>query len=94
VNRLLSAILLALPGPLAPDRFAAPEGRPENAGTLESPKVSIPVAKFLRPGEAYQVLDPKDVFGKPRAEGISSGDVVRLPLKDEFAAVILVRKGR
>jgi hypothetical protein len=56
--------------------------------------VSIPVARFLHPGDSYQVLDSRDIFGKPLAEGISSGDVVRLPLMDEFAALVVVRSGR
>jgi hypothetical protein len=56
-------------------------------------KVPVDVAGFLRPGEAYRLLDPKDPFGAPVAAGTCQGTTVDVSLAGEFAAFVVL-KGR
>ena len=38
-------------------------------------------------------MDSKDFFGKPVFEGKCEGDVVRVPMKGEFAVFVVVKGG-
>jgi hypothetical protein len=58
-------------------------------------KVSVDASGFLRPGEAYRLLNPKDPFGDPVLEGASEGTTLDVPLAGGFAAfVVLKGKGK
>ncbi len=54
-------------------------------------EVSVAVAPFLKPGDAFRILDPKDVFGKPVLAGTCEGEQIRMPMASEFAAFVLVK---
>ena len=55
------------------------------------PQVTVPIDKFLKEGDAYRLMDPKDFFGKPVREGICSGGFIEVPVKGEFAAFVVLR---
>lgn len=55
-------------------------------------QVRVDVSGFLKPGEAFRLMDPRDVFGKPVAAGVCSGSTITVPMSGEFAAFVL-RKG-
>jgi len=55
-------------------------------------QVSVPVAPFLKPGDAFRLYDPKGLFGKPVFEGKCGGETIAVPMNGEFAAFV-VRKG-
>ena len=56
-----------------------------------APSVRVPVAPFLKPGDRFRLLDPKALFGKPLLEGTCEGNAVAVPMKDEFAAFVLIK---
>ncbi|HEY3323599.1 MAG TPA: right-handed parallel beta-helix repeat-containing protein [Planctomycetota bacterium] len=57
----------------------------------KSPTVTVKVAPFLKPGDSYRLLDPKQFFGKPVAEGKCEGESISVPVSGEFAAFVLLR---
>lgn len=54
-------------------------------------QVGVDVGTFLKSGESYRLLDAKDFFGKPLAEGQCSGRTIDVPMKGEFAALVLLK---
>ena len=54
--------------------------------------VALDVSKILKPGDAYALLDPKNVYGKPVHEGKVDGAAIQVPMAGEFAALVLVKK--
>jgi hypothetical protein len=59
----------------------------------KSPKVTVDVSTFLKPGERFRLLNPRDVFGEPVLSGTCEGSTIALPMQGEFAPFVLL-KGR
>jgi hypothetical protein len=53
--------------------------------------VAVPVAGFLKPGDAYRLQSPRDFYGAPLLEGTCSGETIPVPMTSEFAAFVLLR---
>lgn len=58
----------------------------------KAPEVTVEVSPFLKPGETFRLMDPKDLFGRPVFEGKCDGEVMRLPVKGEFAVFVMLRE--
>jgi hypothetical protein len=56
-----------------------------------APEVEVPAGTFLKPGDAFRLLDPKDVYGKPVFEGRCAAASFRVPVKGEFGAWVVVK---
>jgi len=54
-------------------------------------QVALDVSTLLKPGDAFRLLDPKDVYGKPVLEGKIEGPTLSIPMNGEFAAFVLVK---
>ena len=54
-------------------------------------EVEVPAGAFLKPGEAFRLYDPKDVFGKPVLEGTCAGTSIRVPMMGEFGVWVVLR---
>ena len=59
----------------------------EKADTLE-----VRAAPFLRDGDSYRLMDPQDFFGRPAAQGKCSGATIRVPVKGEFTAFVVLKE--
>jgi hypothetical protein len=57
------------------------------------PEVEVDAGEFLKAGESYRLLDPRDVFGKPVRAGTADGRPIRVPMAGEFAAFVLRKDG-
>lgn len=57
----------------------------------KAPGVPVDVAAFLRPGEAYRLLNPQDPFGGPVVQGTCPGPTIMVPTPREFAAFVVLR---
>ncbi|HUT36370.1 MAG TPA: hypothetical protein VNE39_22980 [Planctomycetota bacterium] len=55
-------------------------------------EVQVPVAPFLKPGDAFRLYDPKDLFGKPVLEGKCGGENISVPVSGEFAAFVIFKE--
>jgi len=60
----------------------------------KAPAAAADVSSFLRPGEAFRLMDPRDLFGKPLLEGKAPGGAIDIPMKGEFAVFVLLRGNR
>lgn len=56
--------------------------------------VDLSAGSFLAPGDAYRLVNPRDFFGPPVLEGTFEGKPIRMPMQGEFAALVLLKKGR
>jgi len=56
------------------------------------PIMQIDLKSFLKTGDEYKFLDPKNFFGEPIASGIYDGNSVSVPVKGEFTVFVLMKK--
>lgn len=45
---------------------------------------------FLKAGDAYRLMDPREFFGKPVAEGTYDGKALPVKVDGEFAAFVVL----
>ena len=55
--------------------------------------VNVEAGGFAKDGDAIELFDPKDPFGKPVATATRRSGVIRVPVQSEFTAYV-VRIGR
>jgi hypothetical protein len=55
------------------------------------PTVQLDLRSFLKNGDPYRLMNPRDLFGKPVINGEYDGRAINLPCADEFAAFVLLR---
>jgi hypothetical protein len=53
----------------------------------------VDTGNFLKAGESYRLLNPRDVFGTPVRTGTADGPTLRVPVAGEFAAFVLLKTG-
>ncbi len=58
------------------------------------PTVYVRPKSFLKSGDKYRLMDPRDFFGKPVLEGTFRGGTIRVPVAGEFAAFVLLKTKR
>jgi len=58
----------------------------------KKPEVSLRLGATLKQGEKYRLLDPRNFYGKPVTEGTYTGDPIKVPVKGEFAAFVLMKQ--
>jgi hypothetical protein len=56
-----------------------------------APSVPLLPKSFLRRGDEYRVMNPRDFFGKPVFAGKYHGRPIPLPVEGEFAAFVLLK---
>jgi len=54
-------------------------------------RIEVPTAPFLKTGDAFRLMDPKDLFGEPIAQGKCRADAIRVSMKGEFAVFLVLR---
>ena len=60
----------------------------------KAPKVSVSFAEFLKAGQSFRLMNPKDFYGKPVFAGkVSRTSTAAAPVNSEFA-VYVVLKGK
>jgi hypothetical protein len=62
----------------------------------KAPTVSVNTAGFLKDGEKFKLMDPKDFFGKPLSEGVCQAGKLTAPMTRgdqvaEFAAFVVLK---
>jgi hypothetical protein len=57
----------------------------------KAPAVVVDASSFLRPGDAYQLRQPTDFYGKPALSGTYDGKPLSVPMSGEFAAFVVTR---
>ena len=59
----------------------------------KAPQVDVGVSGFLKPGETFRLMNPRDFYGKPVLNGTCSGATVTVPMTGEFAPFVLLKGG-
>ena len=49
--------------------------------------------QFLKRGDAYRLMDPRDFYGKPLLSGKYDGKAIKVPMKNRKFAVLVLLKG-
>ena len=57
-----------------------------------APEVVVEVSTFLKSGEMFRLLNPKDVFGEPVLAGTCQGPTIAVPMHGEFAPFVLLKE--
>lgn len=55
-------------------------------------QVQVDVAAFMKSGDRYRVMNPKDFYGKPIVEGQCDGTRIAIPMSGQFAPFVLVKQ--
>jgi hypothetical protein len=45
---------------------------------------------FLKPGQTFRLLDPRNFYGRPVFQSVYDGTPIRVPVQGEFAAFVLI----
>ncbi|MHC4567073.1 MAG: right-handed parallel beta-helix repeat-containing protein, partial [Planctomycetota bacterium] len=56
-----------------------------------SEEVNVSVARFLREGDSYRLMDPQDFFGSPISRGTCQGSTISVPVKGEFGVFVILK---
>ena len=59
----------------------------------KKPELDVDAGEFLKAGDPYRLLNPRDFFGKPVLTGTYDGKPIRVPMTGEFAAFVLMKAG-
>jgi hypothetical protein len=76
---------------LIPNKYDPARAHLAIYNAAKAPQVALDVAAFLKPGDGYKLLDPKDSFGKPVLQGKLEGATLQIPMTGDFAAFVLVK---
>jgi len=77
----------------AAEWYVAPAGTPSGHGTKASPW-NVDGSAFLRRGDRFRLMDPRDFYGKPVLAGTYRGKPIRVPVAGEFAAFVVMKETR
>jgi len=55
-------------------------------------RLNVRAAPFLQPGDAYRLFSWKDPFGKPVFDGKCEGPEILVPMRGEFAALLMLKE--
>lgn len=58
----------------------------------QKPQMKAQLGHFLKPGDSFGLLNPRDVYGKPVAAGIYDGKPIALSMTGEFAVFVLIKQ--
>ena len=56
------------------------------------PAVAIDAGSFLKPGDRYRFMDPRQFYGSPVLSGVYRGGTIEVPVSGEFAAFVVFRE--
>lgn len=57
----------------------------------KEPLVDVDLSGFLKKGDSYRLMRPKNIFGGPTLSATYSGGFVRVPVQGEFAAFVVLK---
>ena len=60
----------------------------------KKPAVPVDPGAFLKAGDRYRLMNPKDFFGKPVLAGAYDGEPIAIPVAGEFGAFVLLKEAK
>jgi hypothetical protein len=52
---------------------------------------AIPAQPFLKPGDRFKLMDPKNLFGQPLHEGEAKDKTIQVPMAGEFGVFVVLK---
>ncbi|MBN1421169.1 MAG: hypothetical protein JXP34_20520 [Planctomycetes bacterium] len=77
---------------LIPSRYDPARAHIAVYNGAKAASVDLDVSKFLKEGERFRLLSPRDLWGKAIAEGTCSVPTIAIPMAAEFAAFVLLKE--
>jgi hypothetical protein len=77
---------------LRPNRYDPSRANVAIFNWAKKPAVEVSPEPFLKTGDRYRLLNPRDFFGQPVLAGRFDGSPIRVAIEGEFAAFVLVRE--
>jgi parallel beta helix pectate lyase-like protein len=79
---------------LIPNRYDPRRAHLAVYNGAKAAQVAVDVSAFLKPGEAFRLMDSRDFFGKPVLSGTCSGATISVPMAGEFSALVLLKEAK
>jgi hypothetical protein len=76
---------------LRPNRYDPDRAHVALFHGARQPAVELPLDSFLKPGDGFRLLSPRDFYGKPIQSGRFDGSPIRLRVDGEFTALVVLR---
>lgn len=76
---------------LLPNRFDSNRAHLVIYNWDKTEHLQVKVDPFLKDGEPYRLIDPKDLFGNPVDEGICRENTISLNMKGEFTVFVILK---
>ena len=76
---------------LSPNRYDPNRANLAVFNWARKPTVDLLPHKFLEPGDKYRLVNSRESFGRPVLAGRFDGRAIRLPVRGEFAAFVLLK---
>jgi len=76
---------------LRPSRYDPTRANLAIFNWAKKPAVLVPLGAFAQAGDSYRLMNPREMFGKPTAEGTYDGNAIRVPVQGEFAAMVVLK---
>ncbi len=76
---------------LRPNRYDPNRANLAIFNWAKRPAVDVASGSFLKPGDKYRLMNPREFFGEPVVAGTFDGKAIRVPVAGEFAAFVLVK---
>jgi hypothetical protein len=76
---------------LLPNKYDASRANLAIFNGSKASSVTVDASKFMKPGDKYRLMNPKDFYGKPVYEGDCRGGTIQVPMSTEFAAFVVLR---
>ena len=77
---------------LRPNRYDPNRANLAVFNWAKKPAVEVLPKSFLKAGDAYRLMNPREFFGKPVLSGTFDGKPIRVPVDGEFAAFVLLKE--
>jgi len=77
---------------LRPNRYDPSRANLAVFNWAKKPAVEVLPKSFLKAGDRYRLMNPREFFGKPVASGTFDGQAIRVPVDGEFAAFVVLKE--
>jgi hypothetical protein len=75
-----------------PNKYAAGRANLAIFNWEKKAEVAVDTGAFLKKGDRYRLMNPRDFYGKPVHSGTADGPTIRLPMTGEFAAFVVLKE--
>ncbi len=79
---------------LRPNKYDSSRANLACFNWTKKPAMEVDAGSFLKKGDGYRLMNPRDFFGKPVLAWNYDGKALHVPMTGEFAAFVLLKESR